>query len=208
MLYSALRSVRTENDGVEFTFAAAYRPFVVRLGTVVINGIALVKDFDIIADLNFQLTAYNDIHLLTLVGMRMRNSVLFVDIGDRNEKRLADLVFEVGGKAHIGQTFSSYDRKPLACSRDIEAVDVRRFALHKVGDLDAALVSELVDKCEAEILCAALVRHVFIGGDAAFFSHFFGRQTYRFARKLNSFGYLSYFKLRVHGIIHGKPTPF
>ena len=125
VLDSALRSVCAENNSVEFTFAAAYRPFVVRLGTVIINRIALVENFDIIAHPDFQLTAYNDVHLLTLVGMRMRNSVFFINIGYRYEKRLADLVFEVGSKAHIGQTLSSDDRETLACSCDIEAVDVR-----------------------------------------------------------------------------------
>ena len=55
----------------------------------------------------------------------MRYAVFLVNIRDSYKERLCQLVPELRSKTEIAQTFSSCDRKPLAFSCDIKAVDTR-----------------------------------------------------------------------------------
>ncbi len=201
--------VLTEYNGVELALLTSYSPFVVRLGAVIINRIALAEDFYVVADLHLELSAYDDIELLTLVGMGVRNAEFLVYVGDSYEEGLAYLVSEFRSKTEVAESLSSCNGKSLAGSCDIKAVDTRRFALHEVSYLDAADICELIYKSEAEILGSALVCEVFIRGNADLLSHFLGRQTYRFAGEPYSLGDLSYFKLRIYRVyVHCEPAPF
>ena len=111
--------------------------------------ISLDEDFDIITDLNFKLTADNDVHFLTFMGMRVGDTIFFVNVGDSNEEGFADFILEIGCKTVICKTFSSCNRNSLTLSCNIEAVDVGTFALHKVSNFNAACVGEFINKSEA-----------------------------------------------------------
>ena len=193
-----LRLIETANNGVEFTLLAADSPFVMGFAAVVVNRISLVEYLYIIAHLNLELTADNDIHFLTLVRMRVRNAELLVNVGDSNEERLGELISELRRETLIAKALAACDRETLALSCDIKTVDVRTFTLHKVGNLNAAHISKLVDETEAEILSAALISEVFVGGDIGFLSHFSRSEAYRLAYSLNSLSDLSHLKLGIN----------
>ncbi len=157
-----LRLLLATYDSVELALLSANSPLVMGLGAVVVDGVALVEYLNIVAHLHLKLTADDNIHFLTLMGMGVRNSVLLVNIGNGNEERLCYLVAELGSQSQVAQTLSSGDGKALACPCDVEAPDMGRFSLHKVGYLHAAGICELVYEAEAEVLCAALIGEVLI----------------------------------------------
>ena len=86
------------------------------------------------------------IHFLTLVSMRMRNTVFLINIRNSNKEWFSDLVSEFRCKTEIAQTFAASDRKSLTFSCYIEAVDMRRFTFHKVSDLDTTGICKFINK--------------------------------------------------------------
>ena len=124
---------------------------------VVIDTVALVKDFNIVSDSNLERAFNDNIKFLVFVCAEMGIFEIFFGIRNSYEERFSDFIFEKRSKSAVIETFSSCNRNALSLSCNVVAVKAWALTFHKVSNFNTACVGELIDKCKAEIMFTAFI---------------------------------------------------
>ena len=149
-----------EDYGVDLADPASHRTQGVRIGTVVVDGVALVQYLHPVVDPDLEFALYDDVDLLAVV--LGEDGRLVLRFGrDADPEGFGRLVLERRRKVVVGESGVAGDGHPLAFSRHCIEFEIRARSFEYVAHLDPEGRRGLVYEREGKVLLALFQRTVF-----------------------------------------------
>jgi len=150
-----------QNHGQEQALLAAHGNHAVRGGGVVINTVALIEDFHMLADLHLQGALVHKVELLTGMGGQMDGLILLLrQIVVAHPIGLGDFLTEHGRKVLNADAAFLGGGDAAILAGDGVVGQMSAVALQKVGQFNTERQSALVDKGKGQINQAGFILHI------------------------------------------------
>ncbi len=169
---SVLRAFARQNDRNKQALFAADGEHAVGSCAVVVDAVAFVQHFDVLADLHLERAAEHEVELLAVVRGQVDGTVLLrFRIVVPHPVRLGDLVAEHRSEAVDFNAFLLGGGLALAFPRHRVGREARAVAFQQIGNADAERERALMDKRKRKIRSARFIRRVLGNGNVGFFRH-------------------------------------
>ena len=165
--------VAGKHDGAEHAVMAVHRDHAVGKGRVVVDAVALVQDFGVVADLHLQAALQHDVEFLALMGGQVdRLRLLGFGVFIPDPVGLRDFILELGRQVGDGDAFLPGGGFALAAAGDRIGGQEGVMAFQQLGQLHVEGLGGFIDKGERHIRPAGFILFVLFEGHVRFFGHF------------------------------------
>ena len=158
---------------------------------VVVDGVPLVENLNVRANLGFHRALYHNVELLPRVAGQLDGHMLLgLAVGHGDKKGLGGLVFKQRGQVQIFKTVPPGNGQSVPMADDGVGGEGGAYAANQVGGVHAKTLGALVDEGEAKVLLPRLAALVFLPAGPCALGHFVLREAGNLPHGADALGYL------------------